>query len=284
MKKHRNTSIVVSCVSCVSCVLPLHVSLQSVIRPACPACSPWHWSLCPGMALPLYPSSYQVAGSHLEQCDPMSAADVEPGTAAVSFQIMQQTSGYHVGWVQGLKDIKDPKTKETKDGLYLSQAISYQIHTRENKGTGAKERRTENQSSQGNLAVAINKIKNGCFWGFIPDEVCGPPARCLRWLCPYPWGLSECRACYARPESQSPLLSLGIGKRRARRARSPPVVPVSTAGEEVEEREREVKEAKGEAEGEGAHKEEEEGGKGKEDDGPNSKEEEGGSGGGRGRR
>ena len=89
-------SIGVSCVSRVSCALPLHVSLQSVICPACPACSPLfstvHWSLCAGMAVLLYPSSYQVAGPHLEQCDPMSAADVEPGTAAVIFQIKQQTS------------------------------------------------------------------------------------------------------------------------------------------------------------------------------------------------
>ena len=108
------------CVSRVSCALPLHVSLQLVIRPACPACSPLHWSLCPGMALPLYLSSYQVAGSHVEQCDLMSATDVEPGTAAVIFQIKQQTSGYHVGWVQGVKDPKDPKTKEVEDSLYLS--------------------------------------------------------------------------------------------------------------------------------------------------------------------
>ena len=101
----------------------------------------------------------------------MSAADVEPGTAAVMFQIKQQTSGYHVGWVQAVKDIKDPKTKEVEDGLYLSQAISYQIHTCENKKTSAKERRIANQRSQGNFTVAINKIKSGCFWGFIPDEV-----------------------------------------------------------------------------------------------------------------
>ena len=80
LKKQINSSIGVSCVSCLSCVLPLHVSVQSVIRSACPACSPLHCSLCPGMALPLYLSSYQVAGSHLEQFDPMSAADVEPGT------------------------------------------------------------------------------------------------------------------------------------------------------------------------------------------------------------
>ena len=214
----------------------------------------------------------------------MSAADVEPGTAAVIFQIKQQTSGYHVGWVQAVKDIKDPKTKEVEDGLYLSQAISYQIHTRENQKTGAKERRIENQRSQGNFAVAINKIKSGCFSGFILDEVWARSARHVRWLCLCPWGLSECRACYARPEFQAPPLSLGTGKRRARRARPPPPVPVSIAGEEVEEREREVKEAKGEEEGEGADKEEEEGGKGKEAEGPNSKEEEGGSGGGRGRR
>ena len=85
-----------SCVFRVSRALPLHVSLRSVIPSACRACSPLflsvQWSLCAGMALPLYPSSYQVAGSHLEQCDPISAADVEPGTAAVIFQIKQQTS------------------------------------------------------------------------------------------------------------------------------------------------------------------------------------------------
>ena len=214
----------------------------------------------------------------------MSATDVEPGTAAVIFQIKQQTSGYHVGWVQAVKDIKDPQTKEVEDGPYLSQAISYQMHKRENKKTGAKERRIEKQRSQENFALAINKIKSGCFWGFILDEVWAPPARRVRWLCLRPWGLSECRACSARPESQAPPVSLGTGKRRPRRALSPPPVPVSTAGEEVEEGEREVKEAKGEAEGEGADKEEEEGGKGKEDEGPNSKEEEGGSGGGRGRR
>ena len=103
----------------------------------------------------------------------MSAADVEPGTAAVIFQIKQQTSGYHVGWVQAVKDIKDPKTKEVEDGLYLSQAISYQIHTRENKKTPAKERRIDNERSQQNFAVAINKINSGCLWGFIPDEVWG---------------------------------------------------------------------------------------------------------------
>ena len=95
---------------------------------------------------------------------------------------------------------KDPKTKEVEDGLYLSQAISYQIHTRENKKTGAKERRIENQTSQGNFAVAIHKIKNGCFWGFIPDEMCAHPARRLRWFCLCFWGVSECRACYARLE------------------------------------------------------------------------------------
>ena len=49
----------------------------------------------------------------------MSAADVEPGTAAVIFQIKQHTSGYRVGWMQAVKDIKDPKTKEVEDGLYL---------------------------------------------------------------------------------------------------------------------------------------------------------------------
>ena len=214
----------------------------------------------------------------------MSAADVEPGTAAVIFQIKQQTSGYHVGLVQAVKDIKDPKTKEAEDGLYLSQAISYQIHTRENKKTGAKERRIENQRSQGNFAMAINKIKSGCFWGFIPNEVWARSARRVRWLYLCPRGLSERRACYARPESEAPPLSLGTGKRRARRAHSPPHVPVSTAGDEVEEREREVKEAKGEAEGEGADKKDKGGGNRKEDEGPNSKEEEGGSGGGRGRR
>ena len=184
----------------------------------------------------------------------------------------------------GCKRSRTSKTKEVEDGLYPSQAISYEIHTCENKKTGAKERRIENQRSQGNFAMAINKIKSGCFWGFILDEVWARFARHVRWLCLCPWGLSECRACYARPESQAPPLSLGTGKRRARRAPSPPPVPVSIAGEEVEEREREVKEAKGQAEGEGADKEEEEGGKGKEDEGPNSKEEEGGSGGGRGRR
>ena len=87
----------------------------------------------------------------------MLAADVEAATAAVIFQIKQQTSGYHVGWVQAVKDIKDPKTKELEDGLYLSQAISYEIHTRENKKTGAKERCIQNQRSQRNFAIAINK-------------------------------------------------------------------------------------------------------------------------------
>ena len=58
--------------------------------------------------------------------------------------------------MQAVKDIKDPKTKEVEAGLYLSQAIGYQIHTRENKKTSAKERRFENQRSQGNFAVAIN--------------------------------------------------------------------------------------------------------------------------------
>ena len=227
-----------SYVSRASCVLSLHVSVQSVIRSACPACSPLHCSLCPGMALPLYPSSYQVAGSHLEPCDPMSAAYVEPGTAAVIFQIKQQTGGYHVGWVQAVKEIKDPKTKEVVDGLYLSQAISCQIHTRENKKTGAKERRIENQRSQGNFAVAINKIKSGCFWGFVPVEVWARSARRVRWLCLCPWGLFDCRACYAPPEFQAPPLSLGTGKRRARRARPAPPVPVSTGGEEFEERKR----------------------------------------------
>ena len=55
----------------------------------------------------------------------MSAADVEHGTAAVIFQIKQQTSGYHVGWGQGVKDIKDPKTKEVEDccGLFLGNSI-----------------------------------------------------------------------------------------------------------------------------------------------------------------
>ena len=132
--------------------------------------------------------------------------------------------------------------------------------------------------------MAINKMKSGFFWGFIPDEVWARPARRLRLLSLCPWGPSEGRACYARPQSQAPLVSPGTGKRRARRARSPPSVPVSTAGEEVEERETEVKEAKGEVEGEGADKEEEEGGKGKEDEGPNSKKEEGGRGGGSGQR
>ena len=194
-------SIGVSCVSRVSCVLSLHVSLQSVIRYACPACSPLHCFLCRGMALPLYPSSYQVAGSHLEQCDPMSAANVEPRTAAMIFQTKQHTNGCHVGWVQAVKDIKDPKTREVEDGLCSSQAINYQIHTRGNRKTGAKERRIENQRSQGNFAVAINKIKRGCFWGFVPDEVWARSARRVRWLCLCPWGLSEGRACYARPES-----------------------------------------------------------------------------------
>ena len=77
--------------------------------------------------------------------------------------------------------------------------------------------------------MAINKIKSGCFWGFIQDEVWARPARRLRWQGLCPWGLSECRACYARPESQAPLLSLGTGKRRARRAHSPSPVLVSTA-------------------------------------------------------
>ena len=98
----------------------------------------------------------------------MSAGDIEPGTAAVIFQIQQQTGGYRVGWVQGVKDLKDPKTKKVEDGLYLSQAISYQIHTRENKETGAKERRIANRRSQGNFAMAIHKIKNGCFLGIRP--------------------------------------------------------------------------------------------------------------------
>ena len=71
--------------------------------------------------------------------------------------------------------------------------------------------------------MAIHKIKNGCFWGFIPDEVSAGPARRLRWFCLCLWCLSECRGCYARPRSQAPLLSLGTGKRRARRARSPHV-------------------------------------------------------------
>ena len=213
----------------------------------------------------------------------MSAADVEPRTAAVIFQIKQHTSGYHVGWVQAVKDIKDPKTKEVEDGLFVSQVISYQIHTRENKKTGAKVRRIKNERGQGNFAVAINKIKSGCFWGFISDEVWARPARRVHWLCLCPWGLFEFLACYARPESQAPPLSLGTGK-RMRHARSPPPVPISIAGEEVEESEREVKEATGEAEGDGTDKEEEEGVNGKEDEGPNSKEEGGGSGGGRGRR
>ena len=116
-----------------------------------------------------------------------------------------------MGWVQGVKELKDPKTKEVDDSLYLSQCISYQIHTRENEKTGAKERRIENQHSQGNFAVAMHKIKSGCFWGFIPDEVWARPARRLRWLCLCPWRLSECRACYARPEFPALLLSLGTG-------------------------------------------------------------------------
>ena len=89
--------------------------------------------------------------------------------------------------MQGVKDLKHTKTKEVDDGVYLSQAISYQIHTRENKNTGAKERRIENQRSQGNFAVAMHKIKNGCFWGFIPDGVWACPVRRLRWLCLCPW-------------------------------------------------------------------------------------------------
>ena len=92
-----------------------------------------------------------------------------------------------MGWGQGVKDLKDPKTKEVDDGLSLSQAISYQIHTRENKKTGAKERRIENQRSRGNFAVEIHQIKKGCFWGFIPDEVWARPERRLRWLCLSPW-------------------------------------------------------------------------------------------------
>ena len=87
-----------------------------------------------------------------------------------------------MGWVQGIKDLKDPKTREVEDGLYLSQAIRYQIHTRENKKIGAKERCIENERSQGNFAVAIHKIKNGSLWGFIPHEVWARLARRLRWL------------------------------------------------------------------------------------------------------
>ena len=150
------------------------------------------------------------------------------------FQNKQQTNGYHVGWVQAVKDIKD---------LYLSQAISYQMHTRENKKTCAKVRRIENQRSQGNFAVAINKIKSGCFWGFIPDEVWARPARRVRWLCLFPWGLFESPACYTRRESEAPPLSLGTGKRQARHARSPPPVPMSIAGEELKEMETEGIEA-----------------------------------------
>ena len=126
-----------------------------------------------------------------------------------------------MGWGQGVKELKDPETKEVDDGLYLSQAISYQIHTRKNKKPGAKERRIQNQRSQGNFAVAMHKIKNGCFWGFIPDEVWARRVRRLRWLCLYPWSLSACHACYARPEFHALLLSLGTKKRRAHRARSP---------------------------------------------------------------
>ena len=84
---------------------------------------------------------------------------MEPGTAAVIFQIRQRTSmrsvtpfraslpsrtaafhmargtsrsvlhvlhfyrvtgGYHFGCVQGVKDLKESKTKEVNDGIYLS--------------------------------------------------------------------------------------------------------------------------------------------------------------------
>ena len=91
-----------------------------------------------------------------------------------------------MGWLQGVKNLKDPKTREVDDGLYLSQLISYKIHTRENKKTGAKESGIENQRSQGSFAVARRKIKSGCFWGFIPVEVRARPSRRLRWLslCP----------------------------------------------------------------------------------------------------
>ena len=103
-----------SYVSRVSCVLSLHVSLQSVIRSACPACSPLQCSLCPGMALPLSPSSYQVAGLHLEQCDPTSAADVEPGTAAVIFQIKHRPVGTTWAGCRRSRTSKTPRQRKSR--------------------------------------------------------------------------------------------------------------------------------------------------------------------------
>ena len=38
------------------------------------------------MALPLVPSAYRLENLHLEQCDPMSAAAMEPGAVSVIFQ------------------------------------------------------------------------------------------------------------------------------------------------------------------------------------------------------
>ena len=148
-----------------------HVQPYQVTRP-CP--SPL---LLNTMALPFFPAAYQPPRSHLEQCDPMSAPDVEPGTASVILQIKQQTSVYHVGLAQGVKGVKDPKTKETHNTLFLSQCSNYQMHKHDTR-SGAKERRIENQRSQGDHQIAMHgqkrrpPEKGGCFWAFVPNEVC----------------------------------------------------------------------------------------------------------------
>ena len=100
----------------------------------------------------------------------MSATNVQPGTASVIFQIKQQTSGYHVRWVQGVKG-KDRKTKETHGTRFLSHCISYQIHTRETR-SGRKERKIENKRTQGDYQIALHRLKGDSVWGLIPNEVC----------------------------------------------------------------------------------------------------------------
>ena len=83
------------------------------------------------LLLPLFPVHMSCPVRILKKCDRMSAAHVEPKMAPIIFHMREQRSSYHVGWVQGVEVVKDPKTKETHHKLFLCQCFSYQIHTRD---------------------------------------------------------------------------------------------------------------------------------------------------------
>ena len=53
------------------------------------------------------------------------------------------TDGCHVGCVQGVEGLKNPKTKEVQNTLLVSECMSYVIYTHEKK-IGASERKIEN--------------------------------------------------------------------------------------------------------------------------------------------